>query len=540
MKTKSEAEFGVDLAFLSPDRNRLTIFVLKDEALTNRTWTANGFYEDLCKAVTPDLSAEGLDSVNVVEVILAYNRDEEANGVTLFERFVAAAALKIAERATLSISRWNLSELVELTLAHLLTPALLPQEFFGQLNYLCSQFADFPHGSDEWEQQLVPAWKRFLNDVLAQDPSVRGVSLVPVALIIMRQHGAANETLETGWIDIIEWSAIAMWRKFSESDDATTRGTVVVFWEKFYLDELERFYRAHIDALATEHAIDQIAHGSMVGVVAASAIAYWHLGRLGILSLGLSQLISEEGKAKTAQRREALNDVANWTVRVFNTNDAALRPLLDIHHIELGLLPITFSNANRLADLGPIFLELIQRLCLRRVEIGEIPFPDGYNSLENVFEQVASGNREKLVMAQSSFLVLMLMEMCLLFGKADRDSLVAMIHRRLVLGDTGSPRSQETKPLTLISWIPPEGWDTRILKGPVEDGDVITCGPFSNDPDATAEQIILAMKSLVNKMRATGRQPDKLAIPLGPLVLASIRHKSPLIPEVWRAAAFPE
>ena len=138
MKTKSEAEFGVNLAFLSPDRNRLTIFVLKDEALTNRTWTANGFYEDLCKAVTPDLSAEGLDSVNVVEVILAYNRDEEANGVTLFERFVAAAALKIAERATLSISRWNLSELVELTLAHLLTPALLPQEFFwaAQLSLL--------------------------------------------------------------------------------------------------------------------------------------------------------------------------------------------------------------------------------------------------------------------------------------------------------------------------------------------------------------------------------------------------------------------
>src|SRR4051794_1048834 len=38
-KTKTEAEFGIDSSFLSPDRKTLTIFVLKDEVLSNSNWT---------------------------------------------------------------------------------------------------------------------------------------------------------------------------------------------------------------------------------------------------------------------------------------------------------------------------------------------------------------------------------------------------------------------------------------------------------------------------------------------------------------------
>src|SRR5437667_4266793 len=42
-KTKTEAEYGVDLSFLSHDASLLTIFVLKDEVLSNRAWIANDF-----------------------------------------------------------------------------------------------------------------------------------------------------------------------------------------------------------------------------------------------------------------------------------------------------------------------------------------------------------------------------------------------------------------------------------------------------------------------------------------------------------------
>ncbi len=41
--TKTEPEFGVDLAFLSQDRKKLRIFALKDEVLNNRNWGNHSF-----------------------------------------------------------------------------------------------------------------------------------------------------------------------------------------------------------------------------------------------------------------------------------------------------------------------------------------------------------------------------------------------------------------------------------------------------------------------------------------------------------------
>jgi hypothetical protein len=67
---------------------------------------------------------------------------------------------------------------------------------------------------------------------------------------------------------------------------------------------------------------------------------------------------------------------------------------------------VTLSNAGRLAELGLILPMLVQRLYIRRLGVGEVPFLDGYNSLENVFEQVSGNNEEKLITTQSSFFVI--------------------------------------------------------------------------------------------------------------------------------------
>lgn len=380
LKTKTEAEFGVDLSFLSSDEKILTIFALKDEALTNKNWVNNGFLEDLSKAITPDLTVPGMEAVTAVQVILAHNSDEEANGVTLFENFVKAANPQIAGRATLSIGRWNLSELVDLTLKYLLTPALVPQQFFGQLNYLCYQAANFAHGSDEWEKQLVPAWRRFVDDVLQLERGVRGASLVPVALIILRQHAGANRTIETGWIDLVEWSAIALWRQFHGSTDAGFRRQVNLFWITFYLAELDRFYRAHIEALNTENSIDQLAHGSMVGTVASAMIAHWHMARIGLLSFEKLQGMKDTTPEEQRKKYEALLEASNWMIGLINANDSCLRPVLDIQHIELVLLMFTLFSAERSDQFALLLPGLVQRLFLRRVNArGEIPFLDGYN-----------------------------------------------------------------------------------------------------------------------------------------------------------------
>jgi hypothetical protein len=43
---KTEAEFGIDLAFQDTSKTELYIFALKDEALTNSNWTAHNFDTD--------------------------------------------------------------------------------------------------------------------------------------------------------------------------------------------------------------------------------------------------------------------------------------------------------------------------------------------------------------------------------------------------------------------------------------------------------------------------------------------------------------
>src|SRR5690606_31399048 len=116
------------------------------------------------------------------------------------ERFVQGQPSKLKDSISLSFERWNLSALVHQTLEHLLNTTLVPQTFFAELTYLSSLFADVRHGSEAWEIQFVPGWKRFLDQVLQQGTKTRGATLVPVALIILKEHGKANASIETAWI----------------------------------------------------------------------------------------------------------------------------------------------------------------------------------------------------------------------------------------------------------------------------------------------------------------------------------------------------
>jgi hypothetical protein len=364
-KSKVEAEFGIDLAFVSDDRGSLTIFVLKDEPLTNKTWTGNDFDRDLRMALAPDLNAEGLGQVSEVTIILAYNKDDEQNGVTLYDRFVASAPSILGARVSLKFLRWNLSEIVEQTITHVLSPSLVPERFFGQLSYLSAQVADFVHGSDPWNNQLVPNWRRFISDVIAEGDA-RGRALVPVALIILREHAKNNASFTTGWIDLIEWAAIALWNQYVSSGDPDVLSDASHFWTDFYIAEIDSFYREHIESLAVENAIDQIAHGSYVGCVAAGWCTFWHIGRLGILSLHLSK--------SPEQNKERIQQVTNWLAMLVVANASAYRPLLDIQHIEVYLLAEAFRNAGRQEEFATYAGNLQVRLYLRRLSVSQLPF----------------------------------------------------------------------------------------------------------------------------------------------------------------------
>ena len=539
-KSKVEAEFGVDLAFLSENRRHLIIFVLKDEPLTNKTWTVNNFDRDLRMAISPDLDAEGLEDVTGVTVILAYNKDDEQNGIELYDRFVSDAPSTLRDVISLSFVRWNLSDLVEQTILHVLSPSLLPEHFFGQLTYLSAQVSDFKHGSDEWERQLVPNWRRFVDDVLRESGASRGPELIPVALIILRQHARANPSLETGWIDLVEWAAIALWDFHAHHPDAGVLPAIQRFWTDFYITELDRFYRSYIDDLSTEHSIDQMGNGSYVGAVAASYVAYWHLGRLGLLSVQIAASPNDGDPDRQQMRRDRLHEIANWTALLANGNVSVFRPVLDIQHIEFFLLTEVWRNAGRGAETAALMENLLSRLYLRRLGKSDLPFLDGTNSFENVFEELATRPEASLVLAQSSFFVLMLLELCCCLDTESRDDLVAGIHRRLVLGavDLGDPGTR--RPLDLISWIPPADWGRKVLRGQMDDSQSVAIRPFAASRDATAADILPGLRQLVMEMRRVGTLDLPADIPLSALILASLRHKTPLPPELWRRSAFPE
>jgi hypothetical protein len=535
-----EAEFGVDVSFLSTDEKQLVVLVLKDEELTYKNWFDAGFEKDLRRATYPDLDAAGLEKLESVRIILAYNSDERQTGVEQYDRFVGGQPTTLRDSINLTYERWNLSELVDLTLKHLLNPALLPQTFFGQLTYLSAQFSELEHGSEAWEAQLVPGWHRFVNDVLAQGSSERGVALLPVALIILREHGTANKSFETGWIELVEIAALAMWKKSLASEDPQLQARVIDFWNSFYIQELFRFYSTHIEALATENAIDQIAGAAYVGAVAAGAMAHWHLGRIGILAYSLTERRGDEEEGSNKARRAASHEISNWVVRLLNANQSGYRPLLDIHHIEWFLATHTLVRAGRAHEIKPLLKELAERLYLRRTEHSELPFLDGSNSLDNVFEHVATMGEDSQIVVGSSAFVLMLLELSFFMPTKERAAMVAFIHSHLVLGVEGDGEDAKFKDLHLVSWIPPSDWTSKVLDGTVEDGEEVTIGPFTNDRNADGEVIANGLRSLVQQMRATSDFPEQQPVPMAALILACIRYRSPLPPELWRRHAFPE
>jgi len=539
-KSKVEAEFGIDLAFLSPNGRALTIFVLKDEPLTNTTWTSADFCRDLQMATYPDLGAEGLSNVVSVNIILAYNKDDHRNGIEAYDRFVAGAPRRLRDEVGLSFDRWNLSEFAAQTIQHILSPSLLPERFFGHLSYLSAQVSDFLHGSDAWENQLIPSWKRFIEDILQESGGARGPALIPVVLIILREHGRANPSIETAWIDLVEWAAIALWNAYRIQQDSETREAICRFWSEFYIAELQRFYGTHIDALGTEHSIDQAAQGSYVGSAASSYIAYWHIARLGLLSVEAEESVQTPDAEGEHLRRVVLRKIADWTAAVVRANASALRPVLDIQHIELFLLIEIFRNADRLADLEAIFRALIQRLRLRRLGHGPLPFIDGRNSADNVFEQVGAKPDTPLVQTQSSFLVLMLLEICCIFPVEIRDELICAIHRCLVFGGFDDSSDESSRPLDLMSWIPPRDWARNALRGAREGGQSVAVESLASTRSAEASEIFRALGRLVTESRKIVALELPEGIPLAAVILGCLRHKLPLHPELWRRFAFRE
>jgi len=539
-KTKTEPEFGIDLSFLSRDRKSLIVFVLKDEVLSNANWKAHDFDPDLRAACTVDLRKPEFKAVSEVKIILAYNKDEDQAGIKHYEQLTQSLPPKIGNQANLSFERWNLTALAEKVKNKLLTPSLLPQSFFSLFSYLCSQFGEFKHGSDQWQGQLVPNWRRFLNDLLQDNADERCIRLLPVALIILREHGGNNPTVETGSIDLAEWAMLAAWQVYRKTSHASTKQAIQDFWVGFYQKQLARFYSAHSAGLAVEHSLDQWNSGSLVNSVATSINSFWHLARLGILALSLWESRDGLDGQRQSEIEKSTKTTADWLVGFLNANPSAKRPLLDVQHIELFLVWRTLRQAGRLKDIGRWLDDLFSRLFLRRFGRVDIPFIEGGNSLELVFEHVATGKKPPEFVDQSSCLLLCLLELCFSLDEEKRNNLIAFCHGRIVLGRNPDGTSVDgVKPIHLMSWSPPQDWADRVLtKNLAGEGECQTLEKFAQPDIANGSTVAERLLEYVHESRKARPFDYPSDLPVSAVILACLKHQSPLPPELWRASIF--
>ncbi|MFQ5963733.1 MAG: hypothetical protein ACE5KZ_05560 [Candidatus Scalinduaceae bacterium] len=536
-KTKTEAEFGIDMMFSLPTGKGLVIFVLKDEELNNKNWTSQSFESDLRKAATPDLTPKELELIREVKVILAYNKDEDRNGIELFDRLTNSLGTKIGDKVSLSFERWNLSRITEMAKDYLISPDLLPQHLSSQFSYICSQMADFDYGTIEWESQLIPNWKYFLRKLLKEPIDERKLRLVPVTLLILYHYKKQSPNSYPGWIDLIEWAILSLWECYRNLKTRKLKKIVIDIWMHFYINELERYFLKVSHVLTTEHGLH--ASGKGVGLVPINDayMAYWHIGRLGILTLAPQEFTDEENKEGKEIIINIINRSADWIIRCLRVNPATTRPLIDLNHIELFLVWLILWQSGRDEEIFKWLSQLESCLLVRRIGKTNIPFIEARNRIDLVAECAATSEKPPEYTDNSSYLLLMILELCFSLEDKYRDELLDRYYRRIVKGMSDDGKSLADKEIDLIGWSSPDNWGQRILREHVTDGIAITINNFetiSGGNKSLSERI----KGFVD--RSSEKFPSKIPanIPRAVLILACIKHRSPLPSEFWRGTIF--
>lgn len=537
-KPKKEAEHGVDMSFISKDRKELRVFVLKDEPLTYKNFIAQSFDKDLRLAACPDLDDPSLKEVRKVRVILAYNKDEDEEGVENFERLINGFPGRLRDGISLKFERWNLTVITNLATEKLLTPAVLPENFFRSFSYVCSQFGDFDSTHPQWRELLVPDWRDFLSQVLA--PPVREVNirLVSIALIVLRQHAKRDQQSQetpgsvVGWIDLVEWAMIALFRAVGNAPPKTSSKIALIvldFWVNFYLRELLAFYEKNAKHLHAEHSLE--IPGDASELAGSSYRSHWHLARLGLLAMALEELHTSTGNAFRPSLESSIHQVTEWLVGMLNACPSCYRPMLDIQHIEHFLVWRALVQVGRLSDVDSWISQLTQRLHFRYQGLCDLPGIDHRNSWELLMESLSQSDPNGQVPTGSSYFILMLMELSLILPAERADRHIQTIFGSLVELDEPAPSDfpDTRKTVDLQGWHQSKNWCGEVLEGPSSGGYGIS---VALDAASPAESL---RKYMLGSMRPDFDRFDRVGLASG-FVLASLRHQSPLPAFFWRQA----
>ncbi len=536
-KTKSEAEFGIDLCFLSNDRSELLVFTLKAEVLNRTNWTSKKFDEDIRMATAPDLSSPEFESVSSVKIILAYNKDEDRNGIELFDRLVATMPTTIGDSISLVFERWNISRIVDEVTQSLISPDLLPQHLSGLFSYINSQVSDFSFSTKEWEEQLVPNWKSFLNILFQDSLDERKLRLIPIALLILYENKKTSPDSNAGWIDLIEWAMLSLWEQFRKTEKQEYKEIIIELWHSLYIAELERYLVDNSLAFDTEHGIhSRVRLSTRLAPINDAYIAFWHIGRVGILNLAPQDYIDYENDEANQKMREWVTRSSQWLISCLRNNPSTMRPLIDLHHIELYLIWINLLQAGRNDEIYAWLSNLETYLLVRRSGQANLPFIESRSRFDLVTEYATYNKRPSDFTDSSSYLLLMILELCLSLDDEQRDELLSRYLNRIVQGVTDDGHSFTETQIDLLGWAPPEDWSERILREGVYEGTSISTINFD---DQKGKSLSERVTEYIKQSRERFSFDFPRDIPRAVYILACLKNKSPLPSEFWRKMIFP-
>lgn len=552
LQAKTEPEWGVDTSFLSENKEDLYIFVLKDEKLNNKNWTAADFDKDIRKAASPNMQQEEFDKVHSVTVITVYNKDDDKTGVQLYENLINEFPIRFgsSNQYERKFERWNINKVVSEIGQHIVTAELLPRHMVSQFRYICAQIKDFQYLSTQWLLQLEPNWINFVEVVLADEINANKINLLALSLYILKDSWKSEEKSYAGWIDLVEWAMIALWQRYYKlSDDPKgkiLKAQIFEVWAKIYLVELETYFNTVGPALRTQHGISLGNISSDMNFVAVNDAfrAYWHLGRLGLLNMATQEIDFGDDQAKVIRGR--LTGIFDLLINFTKANPATFRPLIDLHHIELYLVWFILYQSGRVKELEYWLDHLEQYLTIRKLLRNRtLPFVLTSNDYVALVERISNEDKAEDE-ESSSFLVLMLIELCFsIKDTAKRDVLLEKYVQRLANGVEAGNRYRKSKNdddvIDLMSWSPPVDWEEKLINGSLaQDGVGVVSGDFANRGDSGEAKLADRVEHFVCAMRNKFPFVMPRTLPLSVCILACIKHKSPLPPEFWRGTIFPQ
>jgi hypothetical protein len=551
LQSKSEGELGADISFLSEDKKTVYVFVIKDEKLNNTNWTGADFDKDIRNATSPDMTQEGLEQIENVRIVTAYNKDEDRNGIQLYERLIKTFSVQFGEKNQYKrgFERWNLIKITEEVGKNLITPELLPNHLTSQFRYICAQIKDFDYCSNEWINQLEPNWKNFIEAVIDKNIDENKINLLALSIYILKSYWKSEEKSHAGWIDLIEWAMLALWQHYYKlSDDPKDRKLkeqIVSIWIKLYTLELEAYIIKVESALRVQHGLSLGNYTTDFNLIPINDAyrAFWHLARLGLLHRA-----PQDFKVHVEEYEEYLmthiDKMSDLLVNFLYSNPATTRPLIDLHHIELYLTWIILYQSEKQNDMSIWLSELESKLTLRRLKAVNVPFIESTNNFDTVVEHTSTGNRPVDFCDSSSYLLLMLIELCFSLKDGNkRDALIKRFMQRTIkaVGDDGKSLvdEKEKNEIDLLSWAPPLDWEEKLIMGSLSrEGVGITTGNFERGVDKKEGTLAERIKLFVEASRKKFPQKPPKKLPYSVCILACLKYRSPLPSEFWRGIIF--